>query len=273
LCLSLLGTGRDEEIAEFALAEPGYRRDGVSWGLREGLGKEPELAPRIKAIVKTLLVKEGSGRPSAMRHWIRLLHPRRRASAAVLNARRVAIDVAYHLDLDDVLARAARDRLEIVRALLPSYLYRFWKKRREEGWRLLEHLGNSMFRIGGLPDRRLLEALGGMSLAILMHHSDDSKVLEDLRRQWQDIVRRVSHLGPLLKAAMYILTRNFSWLMERQADWCFMDRETPGRSWLSSTDSIERAAGGSGNPPCTRRSIRSAERILSRTPGLSGTGR
>jgi hypothetical protein len=44
LCLSLLGTGRDEEIAEFALAEPGYRRDGVSWGLREGLGKEPELA-------------------------------------------------------------------------------------------------------------------------------------------------------------------------------------------------------------------------------------
>lgn len=154
-----------------------------------------------------------------MRHLIRLLHPRRRAPAAVINARRVAIDVAYHLNLDDVLARAARDRSEIVRGLLPSYLYRFWKKRREDGWRLLERLGSSMFGIGGLPDRRLLEACGGMSLAILMHHSDDSKVLEDLRRRWQDIVRRVSHLGPLLKAAMYILTRNFSWLMERQADY------------------------------------------------------
>jgi hypothetical protein len=219
LCLSLLATGRDEEIAEFALAEPGYRRDGVSWGLREGWGKEPELAPRIKSVVETLLVKEGSGKPSAIRHWIRLLRPRRRASAAVINARLVAIDVAYHLDLDDVLARAARDRSEIVRGLLPSYLYRFWKKRPEDGWRLLERLGSSMFGIGGLPDRRLLEACGGMSLAILMHHSDEPKVLEDLRRRWQDIVRRVSHLGPLLKAAMYILTRNFRWLMKKQADY------------------------------------------------------
>ncbi|MGH8581575.1 MAG: hypothetical protein ACREWG_02065, partial [Gammaproteobacteria bacterium] len=219
LSLSLLATSQDEEIVEFALTEQGYRRDGVSWGLREGLGKNPDLAPRIKAIVEALMVKEGPGRPSAMRRLIRLLRPRRRASAAIINSRRVAIEVAYHLDLDDALARAAKDRSEVVRALLPPYLYRFWKKRPEAGGTLLERLGSSMFRIGGLPDRRLLEACGGMSLAILMHHSDDPEVLGDLRRRWQDIVRRVSHMGPLLKAAMFLLTRNFRWLMATQADY------------------------------------------------------
>jgi DNA polymerase III delta prime subunit len=217
LTLTLLDAGSDQKIVDLAVSEQGYLRDGIVWGLREGLREDPGLAPRIRSIVEGLLATDGAGKPSAFRRLARWLHPR--SSPEIINARRAAIEVAYHLDLGDCLQRAAADRSPLVRALLPPYLYRFWERRRAAGWQLFESMGSRMLRLGGLPDRRLLEACGGMSLAILMQHADDAEVLEDLRRRWQPIVRRVLYLGPLLKAAMFVLTRNFRWLMARQADY------------------------------------------------------
>jgi hypothetical protein len=45
----------------------------------------------------------------------------------------VALEVASHLDFDEVLLKAVTDRSETVRALLVPYLYRFWNKRQDAG--------------------------------------------------------------------------------------------------------------------------------------------
>ncbi|MGH7051165.1 MAG: hypothetical protein ACREE5_11045, partial [Acetobacteraceae bacterium] len=59
------------------------------------------------------------------------------ASAALLNARYIAIRTAEAKGLTDRLLEAAHDKTPGVRTLVAPLLYRFWHRNRSEGWKLV----------------------------------------------------------------------------------------------------------------------------------------
>jgi hypothetical protein len=88
-------------------------------------------------------------------------------SAAVLNARYVAIRTAEARGFTDRLLQAARDRTPGVRRLAVPMLYRFWLREREKGWELLARIGADVIRFPGYPDPFATETFAEVSLAIL----------------------------------------------------------------------------------------------------------
>jgi hypothetical protein len=182
LTLSLLAASRDDEIVELSVTEEAYQRDGVAAGLRDA---DHDLSTRVSTIIRALLAREHE-RPGALwSAWGRLTHLRRRRMAlSLVNARRVALEVAYHRGDRPTLLAAADDRWPVVRALLVPYLYRFWRKRRGPGWELLHRLSLRLSRLG-LPKVRMLQVCGGMSLTILIYHFNEPEVTARLRQEWQ----------------------------------------------------------------------------------------
>ncbi len=139
-----------------------------------------------------------------------------------MNARRVAIEVAYHFGLGDKLKTAALDRSRAVRILAGPYLYRFWKKEPEPGWRLLDDLAHNMVLPIGLPNFNKVESCTLMSVMIMVHHFDESDVIERLRQPWSENVNRLERLTkvarPLLPPALFVFQYALRHVLAAQAD-------------------------------------------------------
>lgn len=213
LALILLAGGRDDEVVELATTDHGYQRDGVIAALR-ATGSE-----RSARLVHELLVRKAPGRG-----WFglgRFAISARPVPNSVINARRVAIDIAAQHRMSDALAIAANDRSAAVRTLLVPYLYRLWARDEKAGWLLLERLCDSLIS-HGLINLRLLEACGGMSLAILIYNFEDEAVSARLREQWQLNVQRARKTAMLSvlrrRFGIFLLTRTLRFLMASQPD-------------------------------------------------------
>lgn len=131
LTLTLLKAGRDQDVAELAITEKGFQRDGVISVLR---GAAPAYTPQIHRIVKVLITIQPSNLSLLQRMQSRLwgyFLPPPQIPAGIINARGVTIEVAYSLGMEEVLIRAAQDDSPVVRVMLISYLYHFWKEHRD----------------------------------------------------------------------------------------------------------------------------------------------
>lgn len=106
-------------------------------------------------------------------------------SAAILNARYVAIRTAEAKGLTDQLLAAARDRTPGVRRMLIPMLYRFWYREREAGWTMLETIGEETIRFPGVPDAFATETFAEFSLAVLNGCRGDREQLERLASIWR----------------------------------------------------------------------------------------
>ena len=106
-------------------------------------------------------------------------------SAAVLNARYVAIRTAEAKGLTDQLLVAARDRTPGVRRLLMPMLYRFWYREREAGWNMLVTIGGDIIRFPGVPDAFATETFAEFSLAVLNGCRGDRHELDRLASIWR----------------------------------------------------------------------------------------
>ena len=179
----LVEENRDGDIVPLAAREEAYYRDGVASGLRASAGTAPA---RIAGIVRGLLDVSRLGLMASLRG--------KELSPAALNARRVAIEVAYHFGLGGGLKAAALDRSRAVRILAGPYLYRFWKREREAGWKLLDALAHNMVAPPGLPNFTRIESCTLMSVMIMIH-SDDPGTLERLREPWLVNVNRLERLA------------------------------------------------------------------------------
>jgi hypothetical protein len=194
LTLALLARGQDRGVIDLAITDKNFQRNGVISALRDD---RPELSARISRIVDALLSADipSSSSPELRGRWASLhISHRRPLSASTINAKRAAIEVAYHREMQEVLVKAAQDPIPVVRTLLVPYLYYFWREHRDGGWQLMKCLSSKLLRPWGVPDARILEAYGGMSLAILSYHFDDQKVLDQLREQWRENFRRLLHI-------------------------------------------------------------------------------
>ena len=207
----LLEENRDADIVALAAREEAYYRDGVASGLRAAAGTAPA---RIAAIVQRLLEVSRLGLVASLRG--------KELSPVALNARRVAIEVAYHFGLGGKLGAAALDRSRAVRILTGPYLYRFWKKEREPGWKLLDGLARNMVPAIGVPNFTKIESCTLMSVMIMIHHSDEAATLERLREPWVVNVNRLERLAKLsrliLPPALFVFQFALRHVMAQQAD-------------------------------------------------------
>ncbi len=207
----LLQQNRDADVVALAAKEDAFYRDGVASGLRAAAGIDPA---RVAAIVQRLLAYSRLGLIAALRG--------KELPPPALNARRVAIEVAYHFGLGDKLEAAALDRSRAVRILTGPYLYRFWKKEPEPGWKLLGDLAHNMVLPFGLPNFHKIESCTLMSVMIMIHHSDDQPTLERLRERWVENVNRLERLTKLsrliLPPALLVFQYALRHVMAAQAD-------------------------------------------------------
>lgn len=207
----LLHQSRDADVVALAAKEEAFYRDGVASGLRAAAGVDPL---RITAIVRRLLAYSRLGLIAALRG--------KELPLPALNARRVAIETAYHFGLGDKLETAALDRSRAVRILTGPYLYRFWKKQPEPGWKLLGGLAHNMVLPFGLPNFHKIESCTLMSVMIMIHHSDEQPTLERLRERWIENVNRLERLTKLsrliLPPALFVFQYALRHVMAAQAD-------------------------------------------------------
>ncbi len=228
LTFLLLDGQNESKLVNLALTEYSYQRDGAASALRVA---GPDRAKLVAGVVKRLLARSTT-RPSRLAQvWSRALgrlSGRRPLPAAILNARRVALDVAYGQNLGELLVAAALDRSQSVRTLLAPYLYRYWHRNRDAGWALMDRFNDILLGRLGLPNGRAIECYGGMCLAILIYHSDEAATLDRLHDHWKQNVRRILHLPDQagrtrtflfssgLRAVIFLLTRMLKLLMAAQ---------------------------------------------------------
>ena len=215
LALILLAGERDDAVVELAITDNGYERDGVIGALR-ATGSE-----RSSRLVQALLVRRARrGVWRGLAQFAHLMSPRPEPNS-IINARRVAIDIASQHRMSEALAIAANDSSAAVRALLVPHLYRLWAQDQNAGWQLLERLCDGLIGRGGV-NGRLLEACGGMSLAILIYNFEDEEVTARLREQWRLNVRRARKSATLSilrrRFVIFLLTRALRFLMASQPD-------------------------------------------------------
>ena len=207
----LLQSSRDAEIVALATRDEAFYRDGIASGLRAAAGIS---RGRTTAIVQQLLDVSRLGAAGAFFG--------RELPLPAMNARRVAIEVAYHFSLGDKLKIAALDRSRPVRILTGPYLYRFWQKEREPGWELLDHISEGMVLRAGLPIPRRIESCTVMSVMIMAHHYDQPEVLSRLRQPWSENVNRLERLKmlfrPLVPAALFFFQYALRHMLAAQAD-------------------------------------------------------
>jgi AAA ATPase domain len=209
-----LSRNADTQLASHATDYRQYWRDGIVWGIKEALAAQPELRPRIEQLARHCATTRGSGGHEPGRSS-------RHAGGAVglLTARRIALELATALNMQEILVQAAREDSDIIRGLLPEYLYRFWKADRESGWRVLDGLGRRSFRLGLIPDPQVLTIAGGMTMAIVSRHAAESEVVDRLQRHWRATIAKIRSLRTLMKAATFIMLRGFRWILAQQADY------------------------------------------------------
>jgi hypothetical protein len=117
-----------DEVVRFAFTGQDHQRDGVVAGLLDAVDKDGVAPALVQEIAQRLL------QPAPSSPVARLLRPicfpweswvSRRAMPAVLSGRQVAFELAYHCNFPNILAEAAGDRADVVRALLIPYLFRY----------------------------------------------------------------------------------------------------------------------------------------------------
>src|SRR6185312_7743956 len=228
LTLALFEHNRDHDIVELAITEHGYQRDGVGSALRVA---GPENRARVEAIARLLLQRSNPSKSNGAEIWSRLrtrLPGDHLPPVSIVNCRRVAIEVAYRLQLTELLVLASQDNSAVVRGLLVPYLYRLWNKNRDEGWRLLDQLSAKTIRFPGLPNVRAIEAYGGLCMAVRIYHGHEAELVAKLQTHWNLMVRRLLHFGEgrsrallvrlALRVAIFTLTRMLKLTMAAQPD-------------------------------------------------------
>ena len=205
----LLQSNRDPDVAALAFREEPFYRDGLASGLRAAADM-PQ--PRVAAIVQLLL------KSSQLSLWAMLLG--RELPPAAINARRVAIEASYHFSLGDKLESNALDRSAAVRILTGPYLYRFWKKDREPGWKLLDDLSHDVLSFNLWLALSKFESCTLMSLEIMAAHFDDPQISSRLREAWIGNENSFGKVTSVLSRplALYLLRHALRHMLGAQAD-------------------------------------------------------
>lgn len=200
LALLLLKCNRTAELAQLAVTVDASRRDGVAVALREA---STDLDDAVRSVVSNLC-SAGTGRKG-----------RGEVTPEQTNGRLVAMRNASERGYGDLLALLALDPSVTVRAMLVPHLFKFWKQRPDEGWKLLDDLAPHFTKRLGMPREELVETIGGLAMAIVSEFFDDQATMARLGEYLASLVgqaiaspvRRAVGKGLLLKVGISALTK------------------------------------------------------------------
>ncbi|MEM7120302.1 MAG: NACHT domain-containing protein [Pseudomonadota bacterium] len=228
---ALLSQDRDDALPEVAMAET----------VQPGT-----------AVVAAVLAS-GTNHQRACRIADMLFHAKAPAGDAaigqlrMLNGQRSSIWLAQRLGHVELLKRAADCKSAAVRAAVVPHLYRLWLESPDTGWSLLEELGERIFGPTGLPRPRMLEVVGGVSLAMVSQHLDDRQAMARLRDLWRGWARDARD-RPLTKLVgrrwtMSLIVPSLRLLLAQQPDYQPLNiKEMGAATELATTHKDARAA-------------------------------
>lgn len=110
--------------------------------------------------------------------------------------KRVAISVALNLGMKDLLKLALTDPSSAVRAVAARNTFIYWRREREAGFKLLEDLINRLKGNLGLPNFRVLESSGVLSLLMLFYDFKNDDTVSRLRDIWRDAIELLLRVDP-----------------------------------------------------------------------------
>lgn len=140
--------------------------------------------------------------------------PAQPPSAALMNARYIAIRTAEAEGLSHRLLEAARDRTPGMRRMLAPLLYRYWVHHREDAWQLFERIAAGSVRFPGLVDREAIVLLCEVSMPVLNACRQEPAELTRLAAIWQAQMSAVFG-SPLAKAGRLLARR---WMLKAGAN-------------------------------------------------------
>lgn len=195
-----LDAGRDEEAVALVLAGNPVRGAALA-AAASRLGD----AGRIRQLAVALL----GARPG---------HPSVR-----LKGVSSALAIAARHGMGDLIIELLRDPEPAVRSVVATTLYALWRRDREAGWDLIETAGSGLFSVLGIPDRRVLDVLGGVTLALVGGHLDDREAMERLHAFWRGWIgtalRRPAARIAGRKWATALAVPSLRLLLQRQPDY------------------------------------------------------
>ncbi len=196
LCRALVTAGRDREAAALVTADS---RRAAAAAAALGAAKLPP--DRLARILPAL---DGPGEGG-------------------IRARTAAFALAAEAGLGAILVSAVSDKRAAVRSAAITGLDRLRRAHPPAGWAALEKLAAMMVNPLGLPRGRVLESLGGASLALISSEATDAAALHRLAALWQASVVRLSR-APLARlfgraSLLRLMRPRLAGILARQPDY------------------------------------------------------
>ncbi|HUC38113.1 MAG TPA: toll/interleukin-1 receptor domain-containing protein [Acidimicrobiales bacterium] len=200
LATMLLETGRTKDVVILASTPNSRQRDGITVALREAPEHLDEAVRAVsERLARTEVRHKGGDGPTPTE----------------LNAVLVSMRTAAERGYRDQLVGLALDESPAVLAMLVPYLYRFWKMRREEGWKLLDELAPHFCKRLGAPREEMVTVIGGLGTAIVSEYFDDRDTMtrlgkylaERVKQSLSSPVGRALGRSLLLKVGIAALTK------------------------------------------------------------------
>ena len=111
----------------------------------------------------------------------------------IVNARKIAIEVASNLGISWVLQTAALQADPTIRAVAVRYAYHLWKRNREQGFQILEYVAQNAIH-GLIPNFPAFESTMGLSAVIFFEHFNDETVRGRLQSIWREVIAKILHI-------------------------------------------------------------------------------
>ena len=116
-----------------------------------------------------------------------------------LSAAVISLEVARHLEMTDVLQKAAVKAPESVRVQATQNIYHLWRANPAAGMTTLDGIANQAVGVAGLPRMPAVESCLGISMLLLSHYEpqESSRVLvTSIVDIWRNILTGVLYLHP-----------------------------------------------------------------------------
>src|SRR2546421_6299306 len=111
----------------------------------------------------------------------------------IVNARKIAIEVASNLGISWVLQTAALQADPTIRAVAVRYTFHLWQHDREKGFHILEYVAQNAIH-GLIPNFTAFESTMGLSAVIFFEHFNDETVRGRLQSIWREVIATILHI-------------------------------------------------------------------------------
>jgi hypothetical protein len=156
-----------------------------------------ELGPRVVRQFIEEMIQPLYGPAQNFSETVRRLAFRRKYDVQMLNREQaIAVEIAGRLGFEDLLTRAAADRVGSMRQTAILHIYHLWRTDADSGWRIAEQLTKHAVTAMDLPDPGVLDSLASLIISILTSDHTNPQSQKHALQAGRRILRRLLLLDP-----------------------------------------------------------------------------